>query len=114
MDRREAGEELYRNMFTRGGADYMKKAIEIDPEPEKDFITTVKSGDRLKSLISLRNLLAERLQNAGSSRDIASISRRLMQCIEEIDALQQKKTADESSRSLDEIRNRFIKYMEGR
>ena len=88
----------------------MKKAIGIDPEPEQDFITTVKSGDRLKSLISLRNLLAERLQNAGSSRDIASISRRLMQCIEEIDALQQKKTADESSRSLDEMRNRLRNY----
>lgn len=90
----------------------MKNPITIDPEAEKDLIATVKSGDRLKSLISLRNLLAERLQNA-SSRDIASISRRLMQCIEEIDALQQKKAAAESSRHLDERRSRFIKHMEG-
>ncbi len=57
----------------------------------KDLIRAAKSGDRLKTLIALRDLLAERLQHTESSRDISSMSRRLMQCISEIDVLEAEK-----------------------
>ena len=72
-----------------------------------DLITAAKSGDRLETLIALRDLLAERLQNTGSSRDISSISRRLMQCISEIETLEkQRNYVKEHPLSLSEFRRK--------
>lgn len=62
-------------------------------EPKKDLITATASGDRLEALIALRDFLARRLQHAQSSRDVAAISRRLMQCLEEIEKLEKAKKA---------------------
>ena len=74
----------------------------------QDLITATKSGDRLKTLIALRDLLADRLQNTTSTRDISSISRRLMQCISEIETLEEiKRQAEESPFRLSEYRKKF-------
>lgn len=62
-----------------------------------DLITATKTGDRLKTLLALRDLLAERLQTTNSSRDIASMSRRLMQVIAEIEDITASKEIEEHS-----------------
>ena len=51
------------------------------------------SGDRLQTLIELRQLLADRLETSRSDRDIASMSRRLMQVCVEIEKLEKDKAA---------------------
>lgn len=65
----------------------------IGPADTPDLITASKSGNRLETLIALRDFLADKLQNTGSSRDISSMSRRLMQCVTEIEILQKEKEA---------------------
>lgn len=82
----------------------MGKKAEAPP----DLIEAARSGDRLLTLIALRDLLAERLQHTTSSRDIASMSRRLMQTVAEIETLQEIKTArEESTFDLREFRRRI-------
>ena len=77
---------------------------EADPS---DLISAAKSGDRLETLIALRDMLAERLQNTTSSRDIAAMSRRLMQCITEIETLEKNREyAKENPFSLSELRRK--------
>ena len=61
----------------------------ITNETQPDLIDAARSGNRLETLIALRDFLAERLQNTDSGRDIASMSRRLMQCMNEIETLEQ-------------------------
>lgn len=74
-----------------------------------DLIEAAKSGDRLETLIALRDLLAERLQHTESSRDISSMSRRLMQCVSEIETLQKYKQAEEENPfSLRDFRKQII------
>jgi len=78
------------------------------PKQPADLLEAAQSGDRLITLIALRDLLAERLQNTESSRDIASMSRRLMQAVEEIETLEKiKRAKEESPFSLYEIRKQF-------
>ena len=60
---------------------------------KKNLVEAAEGGDRLETLIALRDLLADKLQNTTSSRDISSMSRRLMQCISEIEVLEEKKAA---------------------
>lgn len=77
------------------------------PTAPQDLITAARSGDRLETLIALRDLLAERLQNTESSRDISSMSRRLMQCISEIETLEKlKREEEENPFKLSELRKR--------
>ena len=86
----------------------MRKARQSRKAPE-DLISAAKSGDRLKTLIALRDMLAERLQHTESSRDISSMSRRLMQCISEIEVLERmKKDAEESPFKLTDFRKKII------
>lgn len=74
-------------------------------DTQQDLITAAQSGDRLETLIALRDLLAERLQNTTSSRDISSMARRLMQVVSEIDALEKvKKDQAESGFNLRDFR----------
>lgn len=75
--------------------------------PQKDLIEAARSGDRLETLIALRDMLAERLQNTTSSRDIAAMSRRLMQAISEIEVLEKNREyAKENPFSLSELRRK--------
>ena len=73
----------------------------------KDIVRAAKSGDRLETLIALRDLLAERLKTSDSDRDIASMSRRLMQCVEEIEELQKELDAknDRGARVLKQLQS---------
>lgn len=50
------------------------------------FVDEVESGDRKRGLLALRALLAERLEDA-PARDLAALSRRLMQVMEELEKL---------------------------
>ena len=79
------------------------------PKQPADLLEAAQSGDRLITLIALRDLLAERLQNTSSSRDIASMSKRLMQAIAEIETLEEAKKAEEESTasSLYELRKQL-------
>lgn len=77
-----------------------KKTTEkATPEAQapRDLVTITATGDRLQALIALRDYLAENLQRTASTRDIAAISRRLMQCMEEIENLEKKKHQEENS-----------------
>jgi hypothetical protein len=54
--------------------------------PTPDFLDEVESGDRRRGLLALRELLAQRLPDA-PARDLAALSRRLMQVMEELETL---------------------------
>ena len=78
-------------------------------ENDADLIAAAKSGDRLRVLLALRDLLAERLQTSNADRDIASMSRRLMQTIEEIEELEKERAARSTSAAqhIQEMRSRI-------
>jgi len=73
----------------------------------KNLIDAAKTGNRLETLKALRSLLSERLQESGSDRDIASMSRRLMQCLTEIEELEKERDESKHGDSIDELRKRF-------
>jgi len=52
-----------------------------------NLIEAAKSGDKRKTLIALRDILAETIQNCESGRDMASNTKRLMEVIAELDSL---------------------------
>lgn len=52
-----------------------------------NLIEAAKSGDKRKTLIALRDILAETIQNCDSGRDMASNTKRLMEVIAELDSL---------------------------
>ena len=62
-----------------------------------DIVAAAKTGDRLQTLVALRDLLAEKLQNTASSRDVAAVSRRLMQAVNEIEILEKERKAQEEN-----------------
>jgi len=64
--------------------------------------TAAKSGDRLKALIELRDLLAGRLEGAEADRDVAALSRQFVQVTAEIDEIRNATT--EKTSSLSEMR----------
>lgn len=64
--------------------------------------TAAKSGNNIRMLKTLQNMLAERLENTKSDRDFASLSRQLVQVsaeIQELENAESKKTT-----SLSEMR----------
>ncbi len=50
-----------------------------------DLITAAKSGDKRQTLIALRDILAQTIQNCESGRDMASNTKRLMEVIAELE-----------------------------
>ena len=72
--------------------------------PQPEISEAVKSGDRLTALIALRDYLAERLDSAKSTRDIASITRQLRLTIAEIDSIEQ---GNANNSELDALKSRF-------
>lgn len=50
------------------------------------LVDAVKSGDKLATLIALRDKIAETIETCESGRDMASNSKRLMEVIAEIEA----------------------------
>lgn len=72
---------------------------------DKNLVEATQSGDRLETLIALRDLLAARLQKANSDRDISSMSRRLMQAVCEIEMLQKERDALQNGRAKHALRD---------
>lgn len=64
----------------------------------------VKTGDRLDTLRALRELLAARLDACDSNRDIAALSRQLVQVTAEIDEIE--KESETTITSLDAFRKK--------
>lgn len=64
------------------------------------------SGDRLKTLETLRDVIAETIDGTNSARDIAALSRQMTEVLAEIDEIKKAEGADQIS-TIDEIRNRF-------
>ena len=54
-----------------------------------DLVGAAKSGNKRETLIALRDILANTIQNCESGRDMASNSKRLMEVIAEIEAIEQ-------------------------
>lgn len=56
-----------------------------------NLVDAAKSGNKRETLIALRDILANTIQNCESGRDMASNSKRLMEVMAEIDALPEEK-----------------------
>ena len=52
-----------------------------------NLIDAAKSGDKRETLIALRDILAETIQNCDSGRDMASNTKRLMEVMAELEAM---------------------------
>ena len=52
-----------------------------------NLIEAAKSGDKRKTLIALRDKLAETIENCESGRDMAANSKRLMEVMAELEAM---------------------------
>lgn len=52
-----------------------------------NLVDAAKSGNKRETLIALRDILAETIQNCESGRDMASNTKRLMEVMAEIEAL---------------------------
>ncbi len=52
-----------------------------------NLVDAARSGDKRKTLIALRDILAKTIQECDSGRDMASNTKRLMEVMAEIDAL---------------------------
>jgi len=62
------------------------------PRPERSIgasglVAEVESGDRVRTLLALRRHVAERVEEGVPARDLATLSLRLMQITEELEAL---------------------------
>ncbi len=60
------------------------------------LLEAAKSGDKRKTLLALRDKIAETIENCDSGRDIAANSKRLMEVMAEIDELPDPETQHES------------------
>lgn len=56
-----------------------------------DLITAARSGDRRATLEALRDKLAVSIADCESGRDVAALSKRLMEVMNELDALPKPK-----------------------
>lgn len=79
----------------------MPEATTPPNEPEK-FVEEVESGDRMRGLHALRTLLANRLAEGVPSRDLAALTRRLMQVMEELEALGAYPDEDDAAPTADD------------
>ena len=55
-----------------------------------NLIDAAKSGDKRATLVALRDILAATIQNCDSGRDMASNSKRLMEVIAELEAIEKE------------------------
>ncbi|NGM16963.1 hypothetical protein GMI70_02890 [Eggerthellaceae bacterium zg-893] len=71
----------------------------------KKLATTVQTGSKRDVLVGMRYLIAKQLDGCESGRDMASLSKRLMEVIEEIEAIDAKEA--ESGNRVTKARERF-------
>ena len=67
--------------------------------------TAAKSGDRLKALMELRDILAGRLESAEADRDVAALSRQFVQVTAEIEEIQKENSG--KTTSINEMRKKL-------
>ena len=60
-----------------------------------NLMDAARSGDRRRTLEALRDKLAASIQDCESGRDVAALSKRLMEVMGELDALPQPSAEDE-------------------
>ena len=56
-----------------------------------DLVEAARNGDRRKTLEALRDKLAASIQDCESGRDVAALSKRLMEVMAELDSMPQPK-----------------------
>ena len=59
-----------------------------------DLVSAARSGSRRETLEALRDKIAASIQDCESGRDVAALSKRLMEVMGELDALPKPKDAD--------------------
>ena len=52
-----------------------------------NLVSATQSGDRRRTLVALRDRIAETIDSCESGRDMAALSKRLMEVIDEIDSM---------------------------
>ena len=72
-----------------------------------NLVDAAKSGDKRATLIALRDILAETIQNCESGRDMASNTKRLMEVIAELEALPDPEAVKESKH--DRLKKKYEK-----
>lgn len=69
-----------------------------------NLVDAAKSGDKRETLIALRDILANTIQECDSGRDMASNTKRLMEVISEIELIdkeiEEKKRLEESKEKI--------------
>lgn len=71
-----------------------------------DLVSAAKSGNKRETLIALRDILAKTIQDCESGRDMASNSKRLMEVIAEIEAIDKER--DDELRRIEAEKNQKI------
>lgn len=74
-----------------------------------NLVDAAQSGNKKETLIALRDILAKTIQECDSGRDMASNSKRLMEVIAEIEAIEQAE-AEERKRIEAESKNKMSKH----
>lgn len=69
-----------------------------------DIVSAAATGDRRVTLVALRDAIARTIQTCESGRDMASLSKRLIEVMDELDAIgDPDKELGEFDRVLDEL-----------
>ena len=69
-----------------------------------DIVSAAATGDRRTTLVALRDAIARTIQTCESGRDMASLSKRLIEVMDELDAIgDPDKELGEFDRVLDEL-----------
>lgn len=66
-----------------------------------DLVESAQSGDRRKTLEALRDKIATSIADCMSGRDVAALSKRLMEVMDEIDKLPSDRTDSPLARARD-------------
>lgn len=79
----------------------MKKPVKNDEKNEKkeSLIDAAKSGNKKKTLIALRDKLAEKIETCESGRDLAALSKRLSEVMDELDEIKAAEKAKRDKRA---------------
>lgn len=64
-----------------------------------DLVKSAQSGDRRATLEALRDKLAAAISNSESGRDVAALSKRLMEVMDEIERLPQDRSESPLARA---------------
>lgn len=69
-----------------------------------DIVSAAATGDRRATLVALRDAIARTIQKCESGRDMAALSKRLIEVMDELDAIgDPDKELGEFDRVLDEL-----------